>query len=89
MYNSRSELNVVVFLSFFCLRLPQLADEYKVKFMETSAMNRTNVELAFTEIAQDIKKKMDAKVSFYAGCNQKLLLPFLVGVNSGVLVGVR
>eukprot|EP00041_Stephanoeca_diplocostata_P008209 m.118694 g.118694 ORF g.118694 m.118694 type:complete len:216 (+) comp17220_c0_seq1:235-882(+) len=39
----------------------QLADEYKVKFMETSAMNRTNVELAFTEIAQDIKKKMDAK----------------------------
>lgn len=39
----------------------QLADEYGVKFMETSAMNRTNVEQAFTEIATDIKKKMDAR----------------------------
>ena len=40
----------------------QLADEYGVKFMETSAMNRTNVEKAFTEIATDIKRKMDARV---------------------------
>mmetsp|Transcript_11673 Transcript_11673/g.29973 ORF Transcript_11673/g.29973 Transcript_11673/m.29973 type:complete len:212 (+) Transcript_11673:82-717(+) len=39
----------------------QLAEEYGVKFMETSAMNRTNVEQAFTEIATDIKRKMDAK----------------------------
>lgn len=39
----------------------QLAKEYNVKFMETSAMNRTNVEKAFTEIASDIKNKMDQK----------------------------
>lgn len=39
----------------------QLAKEYNVKFMETSAMNRTNVENAFTEIASDIKKKMDQR----------------------------
>lgn len=45
----------------------QLADEYGVKFMETSAMNRTNVEQAFTEIATDIKKKMDAKVGCLGG----------------------
>lgn len=39
----------------------QLAKEYNVKFMETSAMNRTNVEKAFTEIASDIKSKMDQR----------------------------
>lgn len=39
----------------------QLAKEYNVKFMETSAMNRTNVEKAFTEIATDIKNKMDSR----------------------------
>lgn len=39
----------------------QLAKEYNVKFMETSAMNRTNVERAFTEIASDIKQKMDSR----------------------------
>jgi len=39
----------------------QLAKEYNVKFMETSAMNRTNVEKAFTEIASDIKMKMDQR----------------------------
>lgn len=39
----------------------QLAKEYNVKFMETSAMNRTNVEKAFTEIATDIKNKMDQR----------------------------
>lgn len=44
----------------------QLAEEYGVKFMETSAMNRTNVEQAFTEIATDIKRKMDAKVCRHA-----------------------
>jgi Ras-related protein Rab-8A len=45
----------------------QLADEYGVKFMETSAMNRTNVEQAFTEIATDIKCKMDARDVSTAG----------------------
>lgn len=39
----------------------QLAKEYNVKFMETSAMNRTNVEQAFIEIASDIKNKMDQR----------------------------
>ena len=39
----------------------QLAQEHNVKFMETSAMNRTNVEMAFTEVASDIKHKMDQR----------------------------
>ena len=36
----------------------QLAKQYNVKFMETSAMNGTNVEQAFTEMASDINDKM-------------------------------
>lgn len=56
----------------------QLADEYGVKFMETSAMNRTNVEQAFTEIATDIKKKMDAKVGCLGGRGLACCLSFLL-----------
>lgn len=41
----------------------QLAAEYGVSFMETSAKANINVEDAFTKIARDIKKKMDTKVS--------------------------
>ena len=39
-----------------------LASEYKVKFMETSAKANINVEEAFMSIAKAIKTKMDSKV---------------------------
>mmetsp|Transcript_6346 Transcript_6346/g.10568 ORF Transcript_6346/g.10568 Transcript_6346/m.10568 type:complete len:213 (+) Transcript_6346:83-721(+) len=36
----------------------QLADEYSIKFMETSAKNSINVDQAFITLAQDIKKRL-------------------------------
>eukprot|EP01115_Flamella_aegyptia_P008943 TRINITY_DN3748_c0_g6_i1.p1 TRINITY_DN3748_c0_g6~~TRINITY_DN3748_c0_g6_i1.p1 ORF type:complete len:212 (-),score=28.71 TRINITY_DN3748_c0_g6_i1:97-732(-) len=36
----------------------QLADEYAIKFMETSAKNSINVDNAFITLAQDIKKRL-------------------------------
>jgi len=36
----------------------QLADEYNIKFMETSAKNSINVDQAFINLAQDIKKRL-------------------------------
>ena len=36
----------------------QLADEYGIKFMETSAKNSINVDQAFISLAQDIKKRL-------------------------------
>ena len=44
------------------VRGQELAVEYNVKFMETSAKNSTNVEEAFIALARDIKKKMDKKL---------------------------
>ena len=44
------------------VRGQDLAVEYNVKFMETSAKTSTNVEEAFTALARDIKKKMDKKL---------------------------
>lgn len=35
-----------------------LADEYGIKFLETSAKNSVNVEEAFTTLARDIKKRL-------------------------------
>jgi len=35
-----------------------LADEYGIKFMETSAKNSINVDDAFTTLARDIKKRL-------------------------------
>jgi Ras-related protein Rab-8A len=35
-----------------------LADEYGIKFMETSAKNSINVDKAFITLAKDIKKRL-------------------------------
>jgi GTPase SAR1 family protein len=40
----------------------QLAVEYAIKFMETSAKASINVEEAFFALARDIKAKMDKKL---------------------------
>lgn len=40
----------------------QLAVEYGIKFMETSAKASINVEEAFFTLARDIKTKMEKKV---------------------------
>lgn len=36
----------------------ELADEYGIKFLETSAKNSTNVDEAFITLVRDIKKRL-------------------------------
>lgn len=40
----------------------ELAIEYGIKFMETSAKSSVNVEAAFYTLARDIKAKMERKL---------------------------
>eukprot|EP01137_Pigoraptor_chileana_P004619 Opistho-2@46498 len=49
----------------------KLADEYGIKFLETSAKANINVEEAFMTIARDIKKKMDNKATATPGAGGK------------------
>lgn len=43
----------------------QLAIEYGIKFLETSAKNSINVEEAFFTLARDIKSKMEKRMVSY------------------------
>lgn len=43
----------------------QLAIEYGIKFLETSAKNSINVEEAFFTLARDIKSKMEKRLVSY------------------------
>ena len=47
----------------------QLAVEYGIKFMETSAKSSINVEEAFYTLARDIKAKMEKKLVRFAFIN--------------------
>lgn len=59
----------------------QLAVEYGIKFMETSAKSSINVEEAFYTLARDIKAKMEKKlVSTILECNNVLFIFFLLRV---------
>jgi len=58
----------------------QLAVEYGIKFMETSAKSSINVEEAFYTLARDIKAKMEKKLvrkheSYYICFNENIENP--------------
>ena len=46
----------------------QLAIEYSIKFLETSAKANIKVEEAFYTLARDIKAKMDRKMVRFLSC---------------------
>eukprot|EP01027_Heterolobosea_sp_BB2_P006111 GEZU01009266.1.p1 GENE.GEZU01009266.1~~GEZU01009266.1.p1 ORF type:complete len:216 (-),score=58.90 GEZU01009266.1:248-895(-) len=60
----------------------QLADEYGIKFLETSAKNNINVEEAFFTIARDIKKRLIDSAEPVAPSNT-------VNVGSGKAAGSK
>lgn len=53
--------NILKFLMISSCNI-QLAIEYGIKFMETSAKASVNVEEAFTTLARDIKAKTEKKL---------------------------
>lgn len=53
--------SILKFLMISCCNF-QLAIEYGIKFMETSAKASVNVEEAFTTLARDIKAKTEKKL---------------------------
>lgn len=58
----------------------QLAIEYGIKFLETSAKNSINVEEAFFTLARDIKSKMEKRMVSWA------LLMSSIGVAKSHLI---
>lgn len=56
------EINVKINLQVSRERGEQLAVEYGIKFMETSAKASINVEEAFLTLASDIKAKMEKRM---------------------------
>jgi len=55
-------LSVVLYTEILPSTYFQLAIEYSVRFMETSAKASINVEESFVMLARDIKAKMDKKL---------------------------
>jgi GTPase SAR1 family protein len=53
---------VMIIVKYLLPFMLQLAVEYAIKFMETSAKASINVEEAFFALARDIKAKMDKKL---------------------------
>ena len=65
-------------------RASALADEYEIKFLETSAKNNINVEQAFYTIARDIKRRlMDSQEKQIKGTNPNLRLQAGNGKEGG------
>lgn len=62
----------------------QLAIEYNIRFMETSAKSSCNVEEAFFTLANDIKAKMERKLVLIRLFFLKFLFKFyslILGIN--------
>lgn len=71
---------------FYCLQVTkergeQLAVEYGIKFMETSAKTSTNVEEAFFTLASDIKSKMEKRMVSDCNTNSTWVAFLIDGVN--------
>ncbi|CAG2175166.1 unnamed protein product [Oppiella nova] len=54
----------------------QLATEYGIKFMETSAKASVNVEEAFFALAKDIKTKTDKQLASHPHSTRNTLFPY-------------
>jgi Ras-related protein Rab-8A len=52
----------------------QLAVEYGIKFLETSAKNSINVEEAFFTLARDIKIKMEKRMVSHGTCGHSRMI---------------
>ena len=60
----------------------ELAIEYGIKFMETSAKASINVEEAFFTLARDIKAKMEKKLVSWHSCQSSFIFISLIALFS-------